>query len=134
MAYNCDPNALLIASKCFLDPNIGVEQRKAIELHARVKELQALGGANYAGNISALMLAAAKWRLMMNNQREAISTYRTVQDSVTNGSGIATDINSLKKASSCYLAIGSEDKKNLLAFLSCSIGVFNKSDGGDGGE
>jgi hypothetical protein len=40
--YLCDPNSFLIASNCFLDPNIGVEQRRAIEIFARVQELQAL--------------------------------------------------------------------------------------------
>lgn len=131
MAYTCNPNTLAIASTCFLEPSSGEQERRAIELHARVKELSAIGGANYDGNIAALMTAAGRWRKFSCNQREAIGTYRTVQDSIANGSGISANINALKKSSRCYKAIGKEDQKNLLAFLSCSIGVFNKASGDD---
>jgi hypothetical protein len=129
--YSCDPNVLIVASSCFIEPAMGDQYRRAIELHARVKELSALGGANYDGNISALMKAALKWRLFHCNQREAIATYRTVQDSIVNGSGISSNVNALKKSARCYVAIGKEDQKNLLAFLGCSISTLNKADGGD---
>lgn len=137
--YLCDPNSILIASKCFLDPNIGVEQRRAIEIFARVQELQALGNSDgfnlpkidYSLSIAGLLTAAGKWRLLSANQREAISTYFTVQDSLTNNAVFSSDINSLKKNSACYLAIGENDKKNLLSFLRCAIGYYNVSEGGE---
>jgi len=137
--YLCDPNSILIASNCFLDPNIGVEQRRAIEIFARVQELQALRNLegfplptiDYSLSIAGLLTAAGKWRLLSANQREAISTYFTVEDSLRNNAVFSTNINSLKKNSACYLAIGENDKKNLLSFLRCAIGFYNVNEGGE---
>jgi hypothetical protein len=129
--YTCDPDQLKILSVCFLEPATGEQERRGIELHARVHELAAIGGASYIGNIAALLTAAGKWRKLSCRDREAIGCYRTVQDAIGNGASFATGISALKKGSACYKAIGSEDQKNALAFLSCSIGAMNFSSGED---
>lgn len=132
--YTCNPDALLKSSICFLEPSSGEVEREAISLFARVQNLAALGGPNFTGNIAGLLIAMrdpngnTNWREFSCTQREAIGTYRHVQDAIYDGATFATDINSLKKLATCYLAMGKEDRKNALAFLSCAISTLAKPD------
>jgi hypothetical protein len=128
--YNCNANTLLIASSCFINPAMGHDMRLAIELYARVGNLMASGGTNYVGNLQKLKDDAAtnQWINLACNQREAIATYRTVQDALADGATFASDINSLSKAAKCYLALGIEDKKNVLAYLACALSALGKPD------
>ena len=124
--YSCNPNTLAIASTCFLEPANGEATREGIEIYAKIANLKAIGGTDYSSSLATLMTAAGAWRLFQCNQRQAIATYRVVADAVADGASIATDINSLKKGAKCYRTLGKEDRKNLLAFLSCAIATLGR--------
>ena len=126
--YSTDANTLLGLSKCYLDNVMGEEQRAAIKIFARANNLKALGGTDYTTSINKLMTDAATWRTLACNQRDAINTYEAVADANVDGAGISTDPNALSIAATCYLNLGKEDKKNVLAFLSASIKTLVKPD------
>lgn len=126
--YSCNANTLLIAAACFINPAMEHDKRLAVELHARVGNLAAIGGTDYRNNLQKLLQDAAtsQWLKLACSQREAIALYRTIKDAISDGAAFATDINSLTKAAKCYEALGIEDKKNVLAYLGCAISTLGK--------
>ena len=126
--YSCNANTIVGNAKCYLEPNMGAEQRAAIKLLARVQNLAAIGGTNYANNFDQLMKDAALWRGFALNQRDAINTYEAVQDAIVDGASLSTNISTQKAQSACYLKMGKEDKLNVLAYLSCAIKSAVKPD------
>ena len=127
MALNCDVDALVHASFKFLEPNISEQEREAIEIYLRVKNLQASGGANYT-DLDTLLTAAKRFQVLVLLQRKAIDLYIDEQNAIANGASINTDINSLQTQAKCYLCLPQETKKQVLLFLKCAINALGKPD------
>jgi hypothetical protein len=126
MAINCDVPTLVAASTAFLEPNMGESERDAIDLYIRVANLAAASGADYTGDINALLTAAAGWKVLDCNQRKAISLYIDMQNAVNNGAILsqATVLENFR----CYQCIGTETRKQVLEFLKCAINNLGKPD------
>jgi hypothetical protein len=128
--YPRDPIALRKLSACYIEPAMGEPYREGIEIHAKVKNLQAIGGANYDTNLPALLLASGYYKTFVCNEREAIRTYVTVQNALQDGATFVqgTSVNGLKKSARCYEQLPKEIRKNVLLFLSVAINLVDKPD------
>ena len=123
----CDPNALLVASKCFLEPCSSDAGREAIDILLRVRQLIALGGTDYS-NPTVLQQAARGYNRMSPNERKSISLYLDLQNALTDGATFAdgTDINGLNKGARCFMCIPRERRKDALLFLKCQLNSLDK--------
>lgn len=121
MALNCDLDALLEASACFLNGCLSQDEREAIEIYLKVLALAELGGADYSASLTALQTAAKEWQVLGGAQLDAINTVITRQNAIDNGVSVDTDVDSLKAASKCYLCLPPVRKTELLLFLRCAI-------------
>jgi hypothetical protein len=122
----CDPNVLLTQAKCFLPACIGPDDREAIEIYVRVAELAAVGGTDYRTNLAKLLVDAKGWQALVEDHRRAVTLWIDVLNATNNGATIATDINSLRTGSKCYLCLGWETKKALKLFLKCQLNKLDQ--------
>ena len=120
----CDPNKLAIAAACFLPNCLGPDDRQAIDVHVRVYELQAVGGINYIGNVPQLLKDTASWTRLDEDTRRCIALYLDIQNALNKGAVFATDINSLRAKSKCYLCIPWELRRAILLFLKCQLNAL----------
>lgn len=123
MALNCDLDALLLDSACFLNGCLSDDELRAIEIYLKVESLSALGGADYSSDLTSLLEAAKAWQVITANSRQlnAINTSITRQNAIDNGVTADTDVDSLKAAAACYLCLPPTTKQQLLLFLKCAI-------------
>jgi hypothetical protein len=126
MAINCDLNALLALSKCLEETCTAEEERLAIDLYARIVELQASGGADYRNAMTLLANDAKQFQVLFKNQRQAIALAIDLQNVVAVAPSFSTDINALKAGAKCFECWGSEFKKNVLLFLKCQLNSLGK--------
>lgn len=126
--YTCDVNALLKDAACFLEWCMSDQQRLAIEIYLRVKNLAASGGTDYSSDLNKLLQDSKVYQALSANQRKAINLWIDMQNAVDNGASINQNVNALAKAAKCYECLGIETKKNVLEFLKCSINTLGKPD------
>jgi len=126
MAINCDLKSLLTLSKCLEETCTAEEERFAIDIYARVVELQASGGTDYRNNLTKLANDAKQFQVLFKNQRQAIALAIDLQNVVAVAPTFSTNINSLKAGAKCYECWGSEFKKNILLFLKCQLNSLGK--------
>lgn len=128
MALDCDLDALLEASACFINGCLSQDERDAIEIHLKVLALEAVGGADYTSDLTALLEAAKEWQVLGGVQMQGVNTVITRQNAIDNGVTADTDADTLKEASKCYLCVPPAIKKQLLLFLKCAINAQGAPD------
>lgn len=130
--FSCNVNTLIQNAKCFLDFCCGEDDRQALDLYFRVENLKALGGTDYTGlaGVATLTDDARSFYPLACHQREAISLYIDEQNAIDNGSGLDTDINVIKNnpVFKQALAMGVEQRKNILLYLKCQINTLGSPD------
>lgn len=126
--YQGSLNALKSASACFLPQCLGEEDRLAIEIIVRMRELAVVpGGTNY--NLATLEVAAKQWlHSLSKDERQALSLYLDLQNAMTEGAQFpyGTSINGLKRDAKCALCLGTEAKRNLILFLKWKLNTLNE--------
>lgn len=128
MALNCNVEELLLNSKCFTEPCMGVEDRQAILILARVLNLAAAGGADYTNDLTQLQIDAKEWQTIFENQRMAMELFMSIQNAIAAGATFDESADALKDAAKCYLCLGEEQKKRLLSFLKCALNNLGEPD------
>ena len=126
---NCDPNDLVVASRCFIEPCASDAERQAIDILIRVKDLAAVGGTDYS-DPTALQAAFAGFNRLTKIERNAIALYLDLQNAITDGAVFpsGTDINGLKKDARCFLCIPKERRKQMLLALKCALNSLDEAE------
>lgn len=127
--YTCNLNQLMVNSKCFKDPCLSATDRKGLDIHFKVRNLMAIGGTNYAANLSALMKDSAAWRHRAKHELDAIDLWIDWQNALDNGAVLELTPNALAAATKCVRnCVGIEDLNGVLSYLKCSINTLGKPD------
>jgi len=122
MPANCDVNLLAANSRCFLDQCQSEAEREALEIYLGVQNLAGAGGANYTGDLNALLNAAKSWATLSEAQLSAINVYIAQQNAIDNGGDAANaSVNTLRAAARCFVCIPTMTRHQLLMFLRCAI-------------
>ena len=121
--YSCNVNGLLKAASCFQDKCMSTQDRKALIIYARIKNLAALGGTDYSNNLAALMKDSITWQKRAKDELEAIAVYMALENAINDGATINLNVNSLAAAAKCLKAgcLGNEQLNGIGAFLGCAI-------------
>lgn len=127
MALNCNLEALILASKDFLEPAISEQERQAIQIYLRAQGLLAAGGADLT-DINNLLEAAKEWQVLAQTQRSAIDVYISLENAVVNGATVDNDIQALTESAKCFLCLPQQTKLQLLEFLRCALSEQNAAD------
>jgi hypothetical protein len=126
--YKSNLNALKVASTCFLPQCLGGEDRLAIQLHIRMKNLAVVaGGVNYS--LKTLESAAAQWlHNLSEDERQSVALYLDLQNAIGAGAQFTsgTGINGLKKDAKCIACLGIEAKRNLLLYLKWKLNTLGE--------
>lgn len=122
----CDPNQLAIQAACFSANCLGPDDREAIDIHARVRELAAIGGTSYIGHLPQLLVDAKSWSRLDEDTRRTITLLLDIDNAINKGASFPTDINSLRRDSRCYLCLPWEQKKNVKLFLKCRLNLLGQ--------
>lgn len=118
---SCSIDSVLVASTCYQNACLSDQVALGLMVYARVKALAAAGGTDYSASIASLETAAAKWRILNQEQRDQVELFATITNANLNGAAISTGANALRLAAVCYTCLPVETQKNLLAYLRCLI-------------
>jgi predicted lipoprotein len=127
MALDCEVNALLAASRKFLEPQASQQERESIEIYFKVQNLLASGGANLT-DINDLMEAAKAYRPLTPIEMQAMQTFISQDNAITAGASINTDINAIMAAARCYECIPQRTRQQILMFLKCAVNAEGSPD------
>lgn len=125
---SCAVNTLLARSKCFQKPCLGEIDLNAMEIYARVKNLQAVGGTDYSASLNALLVDSKEYQALPKDQRQAINLLLSIDNAIDDGASVSYDPNVLKSNAKCYECLGVELQRQVLLFLRCSLAKLNKPD------
>lgn len=119
---NCDPNALVVAARCFIEPCCSEAEREAIDILLRVQELVADGYTDLS-DPTLLQQTFSGYNRLSKNERRAMALYLDLQNAIAEGATFpdGTDISGLKKAARCYLCIPKERRRDILLGLKCLL-------------
>jgi hypothetical protein len=109
---------------------MGEQDRLAIEIYLRMKELAvAPGGVNY--NLKSAKVAAAQWlQSLSRDERQAIGLYIDWQNAIYNGAQLTaaeqTSANALRISARMGEGLGAELQRNLLLFLKWKLNSLDE--------
>jgi hypothetical protein len=129
MALDCNVDALIMASKCFLTPPISESEREAIEIFIRMENLKASGGPEFA-SLDELLTAAKEWQPLVPAQLQAFEVAIAKENAIANGAtSLSTmSIEELKEAARCIECVPRQHRCQLLKFLRCAISATGNPD------
>lgn len=124
---SCDPNALLVASRCLLEPCASEAQREAVTLILRARSLLALGGANLT-NPTDLQVAAKGYNRFSENERDAVRLYLAWQNAINAGAEFpqGNTANGILIDSKCMLCIPKQRRRDALLYLKCQLNSMSE--------
>lgn len=125
---SCDVNTLIARAKCFEKPCLGEIDLNAMEIFARVENLAASGGTNYASDLNKLLTDAKQYQALPKDQRRAINLVLSIDNANDDGASVSYDPNVLQSLAKCYKCLGIELQVQLLLFLRCSLAKLDKPD------
>lgn len=109
---------------------MSVNDREAVTIYLRIKNLAALGGTDYSNNLKQLMIDSIAWQKRAKHELEAIAVWITLQNAINDGASVSSSPNTLYIAAKCLVAkcLGKEQMNGIAAYLGCSINTLTKPD------
>lgn len=117
----CNANAIIDLSECFNACSLTNVDQEAIMIYARVTALAAAGGTNYASNLTTLLTDSNSWRMMSEDKLGLLAVYETLMNGRVIGGSLSTNANELLASAATYRTMPTDTRKQVLAFLKCSI-------------
>jgi hypothetical protein len=119
---------LLARAACFEKPCLGEIDLNAMEIYARVQNLIASGGTNYASSLTTLLKDSKEYQMLPKDQRRAINLVLSIDNANDDGATVSYNPNVLEANAKCYKCLGVELQLQILLFLRCSLAKLNKPD------